>query len=66
VRLLHARYGADEFVIPHVEKTVAAKTMLTLGHSFLRDYLVIWEPEKGTVTLVRKQGIPPIPVSSCN
>lgn len=66
VRILHARYGEEDFDIPHVEKSVAPKTMLTLGYSFLRHYLSVWEPEKGTVTLVPKQGLPRQPPSSCD
>lgn len=52
VSIRQASYGDYSFSIEHVRIGDGTEDLITLGYSFLRRFVSIWNPNEGTVTLV--------------
>jgi hypothetical protein len=52
VSIRRASYGNYSFSIEHSRPNDGSEDLITLGYSFLRRYVSIWDPIAGTVTLV--------------
>jgi hypothetical protein len=52
VSIRQASYGDYSFSIEHLRSDHGTEDLITLGYSFLRQFVSIWNPSEGTVTLV--------------
>jgi hypothetical protein len=52
ISIRHASYGDYSFSIEHLRTDDGTEDLITLGYSFLRRFVSIWNPSEGTVTLV--------------